>query len=87
MKKFRDATLTKWSNLFPVIEKISIMGPHDMTHILPNIFSLNQSVLEKVRHVHIEGHLAKMVGMLQKCLYQERQKKGGGGEPLQVKGT
>lgn len=87
MKKFGDATLTKWSNLFPVIEKIGLMCPHDMTHVLPNIFSLYQSVLEKVRHVPIEGLLAKMVGMLQKCLCQERQKKGGGAEPLQVKGT
>lgn len=86
MKKFGDATLTKWSNLFPVIEKIGIMCPHDMTHVLPNIFSLNQSVLEKVRHVHIEGHLAKNGWNASKMFISGKTKKGGW-EPLQVKGT
>lgn len=77
-KQFGDATLTKWSNLFPGIGKIGIMCPHDMTHVLPKIFSINQSVLESIRQIHIEGHLAKLIWTRQKCLYQERQKWGVG---------
>lgn len=86
-KQFGDATLTKWSNLFPVIGKIGTMCPHDMTHVLPKMFSLNQSVLENIRQIHIEGHLAKVVWTLQTCLYQERQKWGVGGRPLEIKGN
>lgn len=63
------------------------MCPHDMTHVLPKMFSLNQSVLENIRQIHIEGHLAKIVWTLQKCFYQERQKLGVGGDGWRLKET
>lgn len=60
MKKFGDTTLTKQSNLLPMIKKTGIVWPHDITHVLPKIFSLSQSLLEKLWQIHIWGNSQRL---------------------------
>lgn len=72
-----EKSLTKWSNLLPVIEKIGIMSPGDITHDLPRIFSLKSKYAGKPQTNPNWCVLQKWPGPF-KNVYIRKDRKGEG---------
>lgn len=74
MKKSGVSTFTKGSNSLSRREKIGLMCPHNCSHVLAKMSSLNQSVLEKTLANVLKGILQKLPF---KNVYIRKDKKDG----------